>query len=64
MPISLCIVSADYTGAANETWTRKDFTPRDFKSLVYAYSTTAACLAHNPQKASNVRLIRTSLRIQ
>lgn len=52
------------SGAANRTWTGTGFTPRDFKSLVSAYSTTAACLAHNPQKASNVRLIRTSLRIQ
>ena len=30
-------------GAANRTWTGTGFTPRDFKSLVSAYSTTAAC---------------------
>ena len=65
MPIFFCVALAKlHNGAADETWTRKDFTPRVFKTLVYAYSTTAACLAHNPQKASNVRLIRTSLHIQ
>ena len=31
-------------GAADETWTRTVSLPRDFKSLVSAYSTTAAYL--------------------
>ena len=32
-----------FFGAENRTRTGTDFTPRDFKSLVSAYSTTAAC---------------------
>ena len=32
------------SGAPDETWTRTDFTPRDFKSLVSANSTTGALL--------------------
>ena len=31
-------------GATDRTWTDTDFTPRDFKSLVSADSTTVACI--------------------
>ena len=31
-------------GAADRTWTGTESPPRDFKSLVSAYSTTAACV--------------------
>ena len=41
-----------HTGAGDRTRTGTDFTPRDFKSLVSAYSTTPACGA---ECALNVR---------